>query len=349
MVLHADAGGRIRVLFPATPSGSDLVPGGRTFELAGASASGSFPVRLPGAGLVLAIRSTYPFDLAGLAVSGAWDYEHALLFQPTAGNPFAALLDVADRVTGGRPYRYDQAAYHTPGANPVHVASGEAVCLECFTAHAAAPSGAPAPSATATVVDCSNTTLVDAFCGVQDNRSYITEPAAEAPVEVSGYPVYVPLYVPVFVPSRRHFERPHRSSPAATMTIDRRLRSLPDRVVPPPPRRRPSIIVRQPRAPSRPHSRDIESPAIPRVPALRATPDMGRSTPPPRGVPSPEQPVTSASRWAQAPVTGFAPLFPQRPMRPTTAPAATTFSLPAMRSTLVPSRAVVRALARRGP
>jgi hypothetical protein len=346
MVLHADAAGHIRVLFPATPTGSDLVPGGKTFEVAGTGVSGSFPILAPGAGLVLAIRSDRPFDRDGLEASGEWDYSHALLFQPTAGNLFAALLDVADRVTGGRPYQYDQAAYRTPGSGAVRLASGEDVCLECFNAHATAPSDASAPVATAMVVDCSDATLVDSFCGIQDNRSYVTEQAAEAPIDVSGYPVYVPLYVPVFIPGRRHLARPHRPSPSSAIALDPRLRSIPGRVVPPPPRRRPPIIVRQPRAPSHPRSREDDG----APPASRdVRPGSGRpggrpatdpAFRPPASRPIPATSFVSSSIWATSPYPGAVSRGP-RTISPT--PAA-TFALPLTRSTTVPSRAALRTL-----
>src|SRR5712691_1873692 len=79
-----------------------------------------------------------PFDFAALAQGDAWDYR-ALLFQPTAGDPLAALLDIVDRLANGRPFDYDVARYtvtpaaiaaapsdgYLPAASPRYVSSGE--------------------------------------------------------------------------------------------------------------------------------------------------------------------------------------------------------------------------------
>jgi hypothetical protein len=352
MVLHADAGGRIRVLFPDTPTGSTLVPGGEAFEVTEGSATGAFPVLGPGSGLVLAIWSAAPLDFAGLDVSGRWDYDHALLFQPTAGNLFAALLDIADRVSAGRPYQYDQAGYRTPGTSMPRLASGDDVCLECFTAHASTPAASPSLTTITTVVDCSNTTLVNSFCGVQDNRAYVTEQAPPQTLEVSSYPVVLPVYVPIFIPSHRHFARPRHEPSLPAIALDPRLRTLPGRITPPPPRRRPPIVVRQPYAPSRPRRRDAEpleasSGMAPRDPVI---PPVSRPTSTPPAASAPAQRATaSASLWASLPV----PLFAQPPRRDHLATSATTtaaaFKLPLARTVLVPSRGVIRSLQARRP
>jgi hypothetical protein len=354
LVLHADASGQIRVLFPDAPTDADLVPGGKAFEVAGPLGSGSVPVRTPGPGLVLAIRSAYPFALAGLEASGTWDYDHALLLQPTAGNQFAALLDIADRVTAGRAYQYDQVGYRTPGSSGERVTSGAAVCLECFTAHAGSPE-TPAATATATTaVDCSNATLVDSFCGVQDNRTYVTEQAQQAPVEVSGYPVVEPLYVPVSIPSRRRLEHPHQPppSPTAAIAIDPRLRVLSDPAAPPPIRRRPTIVVHQPRAPSRPRVPDTDGGLSPDVaPSSNARPQapfVPRATSVALPVFSaPPAPTTAASRWTAVPASGVGPVLQRAALRGAPTAASASLALPAMRGTLVPSRAFIRSLAGR--
>lgn len=343
-VLHADAGGRIRVLFPSTPTTDDVVPGSETFELAGSGGGGTFPILTPGAGLVLAVYGTRPFDLDGLVQSGAWDYAHALLFQPTAGNLFAALLDVADRVSGGRAYRYDQAAYRTPGASNPRLASGEAVCLECFAARSSRPAPTIAVNTgtvnagTMNVVDCSNATPVSSFCGVEDNRTYVTEQAAPAPLEVSGYPVVEPVYVPLFIPVRRRFQRPHRPPPTPALAYDHRLRALPGGIVPPPPRRRPPIAVPQPRVPTRSRARTPDTPQAPPdvAPPRAARPAVGatRRTPATR----PATPAAATARWERAPFAYVAPqTLPDPRLRPATAPVPATIALPRTRAPLAPS------------
>jgi hypothetical protein len=339
-VLHADASGRIRVLYPITP-GTDVVPGGRSFEVAGAGGQGTFRILAPGSGLVLAIRSAGPLEVDGLLENGHWDYERALLFQPTAGNLFAALLDIADRVTGGRPYAYDQAAYATSGARTERVASGAAVCLDCFPTRPAATASDPSAAAATTIVDCSNSTLIDSFCGVEDNRSYVTETAPPPEAAASPVPVYVPVYVPVFVNRREHHE-----------ALDPRLRALPGRIVPPAPRRRPSIVVRQPRAPSHPRPRyDDDAPLASRDIRPLAGPPAAQGTgrPPihhPSTAQAPATSFVSSSVWATIPSTRVIAPPSRRPIPTTSAPA---FALPVTRSTVVPTRAVLRALSSTRP
>src|SRR5207245_6632673 len=47
----------------------------------------------------VAVRSRWPFEFAALRAGSTWNYQDAFLLQPTAGDPLAALLDIADRVT----------------------------------------------------------------------------------------------------------------------------------------------------------------------------------------------------------------------------------------------------------
>src|SRR5712664_4149380 len=115
VVLHADAAGRVRVLFPLIPDESAQVPAGATLEVSASDDRAAFVVPAGGGvGTVVAVRSRTPFRFEDVRGESGWDYANALLFQPTAGNPLAALLDIADRITGGARYQYDVAEYRTP-------------------------------------------------------------------------------------------------------------------------------------------------------------------------------------------------------------------------------------------
>jgi len=58
VVLHADAAGRIRVLFPLDPTDDDFVRGGRKFEIRGRGDRDAFQVEgTDGSGTVLAAVS----------------------------------------------------------------------------------------------------------------------------------------------------------------------------------------------------------------------------------------------------------------------------------------------------
>jgi uncharacterized protein DUF4384 len=281
VVLHVDPSGRIRVLFPRSPTQSDLVPGGETFAVGGIEEGLTFRVPGPGIGTILAVRASArtPFRFDGLTAGNGWDYEHALLLQPTAGNPFAALLDIADRIANGEAYNYDLTGYRTPGATATRRVHPDTVCFSCLAArhsgggssavgygeisnsaiaidhsYAAAPGG--------TVVDCSSATLVDSWCGVQDNSVSTTVN------ETSNYEstTYVtPIEEPFFFPFRR-FRRFRREPAPAPFppAIALNLRRVPGRVEPPPARKPPRIVVQQPTARSRPIAAPVsEAPAAP--------------------------------------------------------------------------------------
>ncbi|HSD33277.1 MAG TPA: DUF4384 domain-containing protein [Gemmatimonadales bacterium] len=290
VVLHVDPSGRIRVLFPRSPTASDLVPGGETFAVGGIEEGLTFRVPGPGIGTILAVRASArtPFRFEGLATGSGWDYEHALLLQPTAGNPFAALLDIADRIANGEAYNYDLAGYRTPGATVARRLQPDTVCFSCLAArhsgrrgsaegygeisnsaiaidhsYAAAPGG--------TVVDCSSATLVDSWCGVQDN-SVSTTVTETSTYESTTY--VTPIEEPFFFPFRR-FRRMRREPAPAPFppAIALNLRRVPGRVVPPPARKPPRIVVQQPTARSRP----IPAPAAvaPAAPVTTVAPGTG--------------------------------------------------------------------------
>lgn len=196
LLLHVDAIGRIRVLFPVAPDDTTAVSGDTPLAVP------LPPVAEGNPSTFVAVRSRWPFDLGVLRSGPDWDYANAWLLQPTAGDPLAALLDIADRVTDGRPYDFGQVTYARGGAV---VARGPAVqpdvCFSCF--HRAAP--APAPAAVASNnVDCANAALTNAFCGVNSGSVSITSaPAQPAQVVYQPAPAPAPVYVPYFVPIGR--------------------------------------------------------------------------------------------------------------------------------------------------
>ena len=216
-LLHVSADGRISVLFPLEPDLDTWVHGESPLQM-------SLPPRAQGTtATFVAIRSSWPFDFAALrAGSGAgstWNYGGAWLLQPTAGDPLAALLDIADRVTDGRPYDYGTVAYDNDGtvANRRTPRQPD-VCLSCVH-HGTQVAEAPAATAT-NAVDCASASLTNSFCGVNSGSVSITSAPAAAP-----QPMYQPtppaptaVYVPYFVPVTHGFHQrftPPPPSPAA--------------------------------------------------------------------------------------------------------------------------------------
>jgi hypothetical protein len=110
VVLHADAAGRIRVLFPLDPRDSTAVRAGRDYEIRGRGNRDGFTVdQRDGSGLVLAARAGTPFRFDAFVRGGHWDYR-ALVATDSTDDPEAALFDVLDRMAGGD-YDYDLVPY----------------------------------------------------------------------------------------------------------------------------------------------------------------------------------------------------------------------------------------------
>jgi hypothetical protein len=174
LVMHVDAIGRIQVLYPLTPDDSFTVSNAAPAAIALPPTAEGNPATF------IAVRSRWAFDFSALQLGSWWDYQNALLLQPTAGDPLAALLEIADRVTDGRPYDFAEATY---GRDGVVIARGPVeapqVCWTCTrprpTVVAAA---APAP---ANSVNCTNATLTNSFCGVASAPVTISAPPPAAP------------------------------------------------------------------------------------------------------------------------------------------------------------------------
>lgn len=198
LLLHADALGRLQVLFPFAPDDGTSISGDVAFAV-------PLPPEAQGnPSTFVAIRSRWPFDFAALRMGFAWNYYDALLLQPTAGDPLAAVLDIAERVTGGRPYAYGVVTYSREGGvvarGPVRQPE---VCLSCVRPGRAV---AAAPAAAQTMVDCSNASLTNSFCGVNSGSVSIT--GAPAPqVIYQPAPAPAAVYIPYFIP-RGHGLRP---------------------------------------------------------------------------------------------------------------------------------------------
>jgi hypothetical protein len=205
VLLHVDAIGRIRVLFPLAPDDSTSISGGGPLAVPLPPSAQGNPSTL------FAVRSRWPFEFAALQAGSSWNYHDALLLQPTAGDPVAALLDIADRVTDGRPYDYGVVTYTRAGTVEARrVPLQPAVCLSCIR-RGTRVAAAPAVVATNTV-DCSNASLTNSFCGVANANVSITsvpQVAYQPAPPAAPAPVYVPYYLPIVVQGEhRRFERP---------------------------------------------------------------------------------------------------------------------------------------------
>jgi len=211
LLLHVDAIARIQVLFPAGPDDDSGLLSNDTLV-----AIPLPPTAEGNPATFVSVRSRWPFEFAALRAGSAWNYYGALLLQPTAGDPLGALLDIADRVTDGRPYDYGEVTYSRAGAV---VARGPVVppqvCLSCVRR---APPAVDVAAAPTNAVDCSNASLTNSFCGVNSGSVSITSaPAPQMAYQPPPAPatVYVPYYIPFVVHgARSRFERPMPPAPA---------------------------------------------------------------------------------------------------------------------------------------
>jgi len=213
VLLHVDAIGRIRVLFPLAPDDSAAMSGDAPVAVSLPPAAQGNPATF------VAVWSRWPFDFAALRAGPTWNYQDAWLLQPTAGDPLAALLDITDRVTDGRPYDYGVVTYARDGT----VASRRTplppqVCLSCV--RRGTPVAAAAVPLPTNAVDCSNASLTNSFCGVANASVSISsapQMAYQPAPPAAPAPVYVPYYLPFVVRhgERERFERPVPPPPAS--------------------------------------------------------------------------------------------------------------------------------------
>lgn len=111
IVLHADPGGHLRVLFPLDPGDDNRVRGGKRYELVGrGEREEAFYVgRTSGDGLVYAAVSRDPFRFDQFVRGDHWDYE-ALAPARLSSDPEPELTDLVQRMATGS-FDYDVAIY----------------------------------------------------------------------------------------------------------------------------------------------------------------------------------------------------------------------------------------------
>jgi len=115
VVLHADAEGRVRVLFPLDPSDDDFVRGGKKLEVRDRADRDAFQIEgNEGSGTVLVAVAPDAYDFSAFTRNDHWDFR--ALGGPSAtvkDDPLARLLDIVRQLSGdstGR-FEYDYATY----------------------------------------------------------------------------------------------------------------------------------------------------------------------------------------------------------------------------------------------
>jgi hypothetical protein len=112
VVLRADAGGHVRVLFPVDPDGDQRVYAGKKYELKGRGDREAFVAEnTTGHGTVLAALAGTPFRFDQFEKNGHWDYG-ALDDPSVRADPEAGLMDLVQRMqAAGDHFDFDVATY----------------------------------------------------------------------------------------------------------------------------------------------------------------------------------------------------------------------------------------------
>jgi uncharacterized protein DUF4384 len=99
LLLHADADGRIRVLFPLDPADDNFVRGQKTFEIGGRESQGTFYIDYAdGSGMVYAAWSRDPFKFGDFVRADHWDYRVFEQYRIQT-DPESELTDLVLRMT----------------------------------------------------------------------------------------------------------------------------------------------------------------------------------------------------------------------------------------------------------
>ena len=109
VVLHTDADGHLRVLFPLDPGDDNFVRGGKRYEIHDRGGRDAFETDRTGRGTVYAAVSRAPFRFDGYVLGDHWDYR-ALAPDRLPRDPESELTELARRMAGGS-FDYDVLGY----------------------------------------------------------------------------------------------------------------------------------------------------------------------------------------------------------------------------------------------
>jgi hypothetical protein len=137
-VFRVDTEGRVSVLFPYEPWGDAYLRHVGERVLTGPRGEQSFEVDdAPGVGYLFALASPDPLDLRAISRGDAWDYRLIAGWR-LRGDPYAALTDLAARLSPTGRYDYDIVPYYVEadsrtveradGCSPVGTSADRAGC-----------------------------------------------------------------------------------------------------------------------------------------------------------------------------------------------------------------------------
>ena len=128
-VVRIDTDGRMRILFPIDPWEDNWARGGKTFEVLGRVRDEAFRIdEYPGAGYIFAVASEDAFSYDDIIRGDHWDY-HTISDGRVRGDPYVAVSDLAERISGQDTYDYDVTQYDVEK----HYDYPRFVCYDCHS------------------------------------------------------------------------------------------------------------------------------------------------------------------------------------------------------------------------
>ncbi|MEO8879921.1 MAG: DUF4384 domain-containing protein [Gemmatimonadaceae bacterium] len=116
VVLHTDANGRVRVLFPVDPGDDNFMKAGQDYEIRGRGDRDAFQVTSTGSGTVYAAVSMDAFHPDAFTRNNHWDYTRLESDSASSDNAEASMTSIVDQMADGSHFDYDLATYTVEGS-----------------------------------------------------------------------------------------------------------------------------------------------------------------------------------------------------------------------------------------
>ena len=135
VVLHEDANGHVRVLFPVDPGDDNFLKSGQEYEIRSRGDRDAFQVTSSGSGTVYAAVQQDPYRLDDFVRNNHWDYARLDDDSAAANDPEAAMTNIVEQMADGNRFDYDVTTYTVESAyayNSGHAYVYPAVSYGCF-------------------------------------------------------------------------------------------------------------------------------------------------------------------------------------------------------------------------
>ncbi|MBK5187659.1 MAG: DUF4384 domain-containing protein, partial [Gemmatimonadaceae bacterium] len=111
VILHQDANGHVRVLFPVDPGDDNFIKAGDDYEIRSRGDRDAFQVTTTGSGTVYAAVSMDPYHVDDFVRNNHWDYARLDDDSSAANDPEAAMTNIVEQMADGNHFDYDVTTY----------------------------------------------------------------------------------------------------------------------------------------------------------------------------------------------------------------------------------------------